>query len=161
MTPEEAERFEEGLRITAARLRGNAAEEQRLLEAAVERDEMPRLVEGFVYVALTASEMIAQAKAVPLQEILRGLSPRPEVILIPEVTVGSWDDVIDLASAVKRSHVEARQLAHSMDVPGAVNVSFQLAISALTAMSRVPQFRHMSPAQIAEMFIEGVEAGHA
>ncbi|GAA2295200.1 hypothetical protein GCM10010402_62200 [Actinomadura luteofluorescens] len=161
MTPEEAKRLEEGLRITAARLRGNAAEEERLLGEAVERDEMPRLVEGFIYVGLTATEMIAQARAIPLQEALRGLSPRPEVVLIPDVTVGSWDDIIDLASAVRRSHDEARQMSHTMDVPGAINVSFQLAISALTAMSRVPQFRHMSPAQITEMFIEGVEAGHA
>ncbi|TDB86266.1 hypothetical protein E1264_18395 [Actinomadura sp. KC216] len=161
MTPEEAERFEEGLRITAAHLHGDAAEEERLLEAAVDRDEMPRLVEGFVYVALTATEMIAQARGIPFQQALQNLTPQPGVILIPDVGEGSWEGVVTLASAVKRSHEEARQVAHGMDIPGAINASFQLGVSALTAMSRVPQFRHMSPAQIVDMFIEGVEAGHA
>ncbi|WP_157996119.1 hypothetical protein [Thermomonospora amylolytica] len=161
MTPEEAECLEKGLRISLAELRGQQSKKEQLLEPFLSDNEMPRLVEAFVYVALTAVEGISRAKGIPFQEALRSVEELTGVSLFPELPVGPWNEIIDLASAVKRSHEEARAMPLSMDVPSAINAAFRLAISSLTDLSKTPHFGHMSPAELAGMFIKGIEDGYA
>jgi hypothetical protein len=47
-----------------------------------------------------------------------------------------------------------------MDIVSAINVTFRLAISALTDLANAPQFAHMTPLTVSEMLNAAIE-GHA
>jgi hypothetical protein len=161
MTPDEADLLHDGLLISAAHLRNDGVEEERLLKRFLSDDKFPRLADAFIYVALLAADLYGTSMSIPFQQVLQSITPRSDVILLAGLPVGSWDEVIRLASAVKRSGDEARRTPLSMDVPSAINIAFRLAISALTDLTNVPQFAQMAPEALADMFAKGIEEGHA
>jgi tetratricopeptide (TPR) repeat protein len=140
-----------GLLIAVAYLRQNDAEKNRLIKPFLKKGRFGRLADAFTYVAILATEIIATGRGKPFQRVLRTINERTDVSLIPEVPTGPWQDALLLASTVKRSEEEARGLPLTMDVPSAINVMFRLAISAITDMTKVPEFAHMTPLAVAEM----------
>ena len=161
MTPEEAGLLHEGLLIAAAHLRGDNSEEERLLQLFLSVERFSRLADAFVYVALVAADTRATSMGIPFPQVLRSITPRTDVILLAGLPVGPWDEALLLASAVKRSGDEARRIPLSMDVPSAINVTFRLAVSALTELTMTPRFERMTPESLADMFAMGIEQGHA
>ena len=141
MTAEEAELLHDGLLVASAHLRGDSAEEERVLQPFLRDDRFPRLVEAFIYVALFATELRTTATSIPFQQALQSITPRTDLTLLAGLPMGSWDEAIRLASAVKRSGDEARRTPLSMDVPSAINVTFRLAASALSDLTVVPEVR--------------------
>ena len=161
MTPEEADLLHAGLLVASAHLRDDSAEEERLLQRFLGKDKLPRLADAFVYVALLATEVRATGMNIPFQQALQSITPREDLTLLAGLPVGSWDEAVKLASAVKRSGDEARRTPLSMDVPSAINITFRLAVSALTDLTTIPQFERMTPESLADQLAKGIEEGHA
>jgi hypothetical protein len=159
--PEQKVLLHDGLLIVAAYLRDDNAELAGLLVPFMTDERVSRLVKAFTYVAVFATDMIAAGQGRPFQEVLQSIDEHTEVFLVPGLPVGPWAGVLRLASVVKRDEDEARRMPPTMDIPSAINVMFRLAVSALTDLTNVPQFAHMTSLALAEMLITVVEQEQA
>jgi tetratricopeptide (TPR) repeat protein len=161
MPPEQKELMHTGLLITEAYLSNDSEEQARLIGSFLpEPRRFSRLADAFTYVAIFATEVIAAVQEKSFYEALYSISENTEVLLLPDLPVGPWDEVLLLADAVKvGGDYEARRVPLTMDVVGAINVTFRLAVSALTDLAKVPQFAHMTPLTMSEMLIDAVERG--
>jgi hypothetical protein len=159
VTPEEARSLRQGLLIAAAYLREEESELERLLIPFTKDDNLSQLADAFVYVGLVAVDTTAYSKGVSFEQALRDTKPLGEVTLLVDLPGGPWDEVLRLASKAKHGN-SVGQEPIAMDVPSAINVTFRLAISALAELAQVPRFANMTAAELADMFSQGIAAGH-
>jgi hypothetical protein len=157
MTRDEARLLRRGLDLSKTYLRAGQDDAVNELDQYANDEDFPALVQSFVYVGLSAAELAAGAKGVPLDRVMPDIEPRSDVTLLPCLPVGPWSAIIELASAVKQSNDGARRLAHGMDVPSAVNVSFRFAISSLSYLVHVPAFAGRTEADMVDVMREGLD----
>lgn len=162
MTPEQQALLRHGLLIAAAYLRDDSVEQERLIGSFLTEGRFSRLADAFTCVAVLATDTIAAVQGRSFYEVLQSVSEHTEVFLLPGLPVGPWDEALLLASAVKwGGDDEARRTPLTMDIPSAINVMFRLAISVLTDLANVPQFTHMTPLAVSEIFVTVTEDGYA
>lgn len=159
MTPEQARSLRHGLLIVAAYLRGNEAEVARILAPFATDDNLSAVADAFIYVGLTAVDTAAHSSRRPFHQVLHGITPIDDVTLLAGLPVGPWDEALRLADMAKHAGVTDQEPV-ALDVPSAVNVTFRLAVSALTDLAKVPRFSSMTPAELADMFVQGIESGY-
>ncbi|HZB30424.1 MAG TPA: hypothetical protein VE465_09690 [Streptosporangiaceae bacterium] len=156
MTPEQARSLRYGLVIAAAYLRDDTAEVERLLTPFVQGDDLSAAADAFVYVSLVAIDTAVQSRHLPFQQVLDDIKALDGVTLLAGLPVGQWSEAVRLVSAAKQGTADREEV--SLDVPGAVNVTFRLAVSALTELTKLPMFSTMTPAELADMFAQGIDA---
>jgi hypothetical protein len=151
-----------GLLISATYLEGNPQAFDRLLNSYGNSD-FARLPEHFVIAGILAVEVLSMGgKRMSYDQALRAVTPCDAVTLFDEFPVGPWSEVLALAAAYRNGgDPAARAVPLTMDVPSAVNASFRFAISALVALTEVPDFPSRLPAETAHLLIEGLDVGYA
>ena len=160
-TPEMRELLHQGLLIAAAYLRRDSAEQDRLIIPFLSEGRFSRLADAFTYVSLLAADVAASFQGRSFHEVLHSIDKRADVSLLAGLPTGPWNEALLLATAVKYGgDEEARRTPLTMDIPSAINVMFQLAISALTDLARTPKFTHMTPLDVSQMFIKAAEQIH-
>jgi hypothetical protein len=158
MNRREAALTQRGLAIVAAHTNGDPAGRDTLIEQFIDEYEFQRLVDAFIYTALVGVELAATARSVQFRVALNNIRPDPEAVLFPEISV-PWDEAKWLAEHVKYGGDDIQLSASMMDQPGAVNGSFQLAVSALRALEALPQFRGQTAGQLASLLLTNLAAG--
>src|SRR5215217_734438 len=158
MNRREAALTQRGLAIVAAHTNGDYAGRDALIDQFGEEYELQRLADAFIYTALVGVELAATARSVPFRAALNDIKRDPEAVLFPEVSV-PWDEAKWLAEHVKYGGDDIQLSASMMDQPGAVNGSFQLAVSALGTLEMLPHFRGQTAGQIASLLIANLAAG--
>lgn len=163
MTPDQAARVRDGLEIAVAYLRGDGDGLDTALEPHLSEDGFPRMVECFVQAGVLAVDVVAKGgERMPVGAAFDEVAPREEVVLLDGLPVGPWAEITALARAyAEGGDAAARQVPMTMDLPGAINASFRFCVSALVAVTGVPEFAHLGPADVAELFIGGIDDGSA
>jgi hypothetical protein len=158
MNRREAALTQRGLAIVAAHTNGDHAGRDTLIEQFIDEYEFQRLADAFIYTALVGIELAATARSVQFRAALNDIRPDPEAVLFPEVSV-PWDEAKWLAEHVKYGGDDIQLSASMMDQPGAVNGSFQLAVSALQALEMLPHFGGQTAGQLASLLLTNLAAG--
>ena len=95
-------------------------------------------------------------------DALGAVAERDEVVLLDGLPAGPWAEITALARAYHEGgDAAARKVPLTMDLPGAINAAFRFAVSALGAVTGVPEFAHLGPADAAELFVGGIDDGSA
>jgi hypothetical protein len=157
MNPREAALTQMGLAIVA-HTNDDRAGRDALIERFIDEYEFQRLADAFTYTALVGVELAATARSVQFRVALNDMVPESEAVLIPEIPV-PWDEAKWLAEHVKFGGDDIQLSASMMDQPGAVNGSFQLAVSALRALEVLPQFGGQTAGELASLLITNLAAG--
>jgi len=158
MNRHEAALTQRGLAIVAAHVNGDHAGRDILIEQFQGEYEFQRLADAFIYTALVAVELAATARSVHFRGALRSVRPDREAVLLSEVPV-PWDEAVWLAEHVKYGGPDIQLSASRMDQPGAVNGSFQLAVSALRTLETVPQLSGKKAGELAGILLTNLAAG--
>ena len=158
MNRREAALTQRGLAIVAAHTNGDHAGRDALIEQFGEEYEFQRLADAFTYTALVGVELAATARSMQFRAAINDIKRDPEAVLFPEVPV-PWDEAKWLAEHVKYGGDDIQLSASMMDQPGAVNGSFQLAVSALRTLEMLPHFGGQTAGQIASFLLANLAAG--
>jgi hypothetical protein len=158
MNRREAALTQRGLAIVAAHTSGDHAGRDTLIEQFIDEYEFQRLADAFTYTALVGVELAATARSVQFRVALNEIAPDPEAVLFPEILV-PWNEAKWLAEHVKHGGDDIQLSASMMDQPGAVNGSFQLAVSALRALEVLPQFGGQTAGELASLLLTNLAAG--
>ena len=158
MNKREAALTERGLAIVAAHTNGDRAGRDSLIEKFINEYEFQRLADAFTYSALVGVELAATARSVQFRVAINDVVPDSEAVLLPDKPV-PWDEAKWLAEHVKFGGDDIQLSASMMDQQGAVNGSFQLAVSALRALEVLPQFRGQTAGGLASFLIANLAAG--
>jgi hypothetical protein len=158
MNRREAGLTQRGLAIVAAHTNGDHAGRDSLIEQFVDEYEFQRLADAFIYTTLVGVELAATARGVQFRVALSKIAPDPEAVLFPEIPA-PWNEAKWLAEHVKYGGDDIQLSASMMDQPGAVNGSFQLAVSALRALEVLPQFRGQTAGELAGLLLTNLAAG--
>ncbi len=137
MTPEQGRLTQRGVAIVAAHLRGDTTGRDLLVEQFVEAGAFQRLADAFTYAGIVAVDLAATALGQPFDAALLEVAAQPDVKLVPGRRP-PWAKAVQLASAARTDNRAAARIAMTMDVPDAVNATFQLAVSAFVALPDVP-----------------------
>jgi hypothetical protein len=158
MNRREAALTQRGLAIAAAHTNGDHAGRDTLIEQFIDEYEFQRLADAFIYTALVGVELAATARSVQFRVALNDITPDQEAVLFPEIPI-PWDEAKWLAEHVKYGGDDIQLSASMMDQPGAVNGSFQLAVSALRALEDVPHFGGQTAGELASLLLTNLAAG--
>jgi hypothetical protein len=154
----EAALTQQGLTILAAHLDGDYAGRDALVEEFMRTYEFQRLADAFTYTAIVAIELAATAQRMQFDMAVRNVNPDPEAILLPGLP-SPWQEAVWLAEHVKHGGPDINLSASAMDVPGAVNGSFQLAASALRALEAVPPLEGKTAGEWTALLLASLAAG--
>ena len=154
----EAGLTQRGLEIAAAHLGGDYSQRDTFVEAFIRENEFQRLADAFTYTAIVAVELAATAQDVEFSVALRDVRPDGGAVLLPGLPL-PWQEAMWLAEHVKHGGPDIQLSASRMDVPGAVNGSFQLAVSALRRLETLPQLGGKAAGAWAAALLAGLEAG--
>lgn len=158
MEPEQAALAQEGLSIVAAQLRGDGHDNE-ILSSYLTDERFPRVADALVGAAIVVVDIIATGVGKPFEMALRSINRRSDVALLPDLPVGPWDEALTLTARVQRGDPPVES---TMDVPSAINVAFQLLVSALTDVVTLQPFvnRKMTPRTMAEELALALKEGH-
>jgi hypothetical protein len=142
----------------AAHLNGDIAGRDVLIEDFMKEYEFQRLADALTYTAIIAVELAATARGVPFRGALRLVKPDSRAVLLPGLPL-PWEEAMWLAEHVKHGGPDIQLSASRMDVPGAVNGSFQLAVSAFRALEAVPQLAGKTASEWGAVMLANLAAG--
>jgi len=158
MNRHEAALTQRGLAIVAAHLNGDYSGRDALIEEFMKAYEFQRLADAFTYTSIVAVELAATARGVPFRAALRLVKPDSQAVLLAGMQL-PWDEAVWLAEHVKHGGPDIQVSASRMDVPGAVNGSFQLAVSAFRALEAVPQLAGKTANEWTAVMLANLAAG--
>lgn len=158
MTPEQGRLTQRGVAIVAAHLHGDVVGRDILVEQFVAGGEFQRLADAFTYAGIVAIDLAATALGQPFDAAIQEIVAQPDVKLVPGGTP-PWPSAVRLAAAARTDNRAAAQVASTMEIQDAVNATFQLAVSAFSALEEVPELGDRSAADWATTVATGAAAG--
>jgi hypothetical protein len=143
MTPNEARLAGKGAALLKAHFDGDIQRRDELLAFELEQGAGSRnadgveseLADGLSYMAVVGATMLCQLSGQSMGDALAGL-PQPKLRLLPPPVAMPWPEALALIAAIPQSNALAASAGGKMDVPGAVNATFAVAVSAFTQLQQ-------------------------